>query len=315
MKKCKEIILKLLFPPVWVIVLGSLTGFPMVILSLIYLSAINPVSCISYIISAYALTVLCVNFPKAKRRCKELIHGDEVKIIVSFRNFMNRYKYTSMYLNDKEFRAKFSLYIGFGINLFYTVFKCGTGIMFHSVWLWAIGIYYLMIASIRFMLLRNIHITDKSKHSVRRKIQEWKSYRKCGIMMFLLNLAMSGMIIQMIWQNRSYEYKGYIIYISAMYTFYCFISSISNVISFAKRDNAILSATKNLNLAGAVMSMFALQTAMFSAFGGGEKLQRQMNTITGSAVCIIVMCMAVFMIVRADKKLKLLERSVRNGEQ
>ncbi|MDE5861871.1 MAG: hypothetical protein K2H28_06705 [Ruminococcus sp.] len=315
MKKFKEILLKLIFPPVKVIVISSIIGFPMVILSLIYLSAINPVSCISYVISAYALTVLCTNFPKAKRRCHELIHGNEVKIIVSFRNFMNRYKYTSMYLNDKEFRAKFSLYIGFGINCFYVLFKCGTGIMFRSVWLWATGIYYLVIASIRFMLLRNIRITDKSSHSLKRKIHEQKSYRKCGIMMFLLNLAMSGMIIQMIWQNRSYEYKGYIIYISAMYTFYCFISSISNVISFAKRDNAILSATKNLNLAGAVMSMFALQTAMFSAFGNGDRLQKKMNTITGTAVCIIVMCMAVFMIVRADKNLKQLERSVRNGEQ
>lgn len=310
MKKFKDMIFKILFPPVWVIVLSSLFGFPLVTISLVFLSSTNPVSYVSYVLSAYALTVLCANFPRAKRRCKELIHGDEIKAIVSFRRFMNRYKYTSMYLNDKEFRAKISLYTGLGINCFYALFKCGTGIMFRSAWLWAIGIYYVMLSAIRFMLLRNVRITDKSKHSVKRKIQEWKSYRFCGIMMFLLSLAMSGMVIQMIWQNRSYEYKGYIIYISALYTFYCFISSISNVVSFAKRDNAILSAAKNLNLAGAIMSMFALQTAMFSAFGGGEKLQRQMNTITGSAVCIIVTGMAVFMIVRSNKNLKFLERSI-----
>lgn len=310
MKKFKDIVFQILFPPVWVIVLSSLFGFPLVIISLVFLSSTNPVSYVSYVLSAYALTVLCANFPRAKKRCKELIHGDEIKMIISFRRFMNRYKYTSMYLNDKEFRAKISLYTGLGINCFYALFKCGTGIMFNSAWLWAIGIYYVMLSAIRFMLLRNVHITDKSKHSVKRKIQEWKSYRFCGIMMFLLSLAMSGMVIQMIWQNRSYEYKGYIIYISALYTFYCFILSISNVVSFAKRDNAILSAAKNLNLAGAIMSMFALQTAMFSAFGGGEKLQRQMNTITGSAVCIIVTGMAVFMIVRSNKNLKFLERSI-----
>lgn len=310
MKKFKDIIFKLLFPPVWVIVLSSLTGFPLMIISLVFLSSTNLVSYVSYVLSAYALTVLCANFPKAKRCCKELIYGDEVWIIVNFRNFMNRYKYTSMYLNDKEFRAKISLYTGLGINCFYALFKCGMGIMFRSAWLWAIGIYYIILSAIRFMLLRNVRITDKSKHSVKRKIQEWKSYRFCGIMMFLLSLAMSGMVFQMIWQNRNYEYKGYIIYISALYTFYCFILSISNVISFAKRNNSILSAAKNLNLAGAVMSMFALQTAMFSAFGGGETLQRQMNTITGSAVCIIVTGMAVFMIVRSNRNLKSLERSI-----
>ncbi|MDE6789167.1 MAG: hypothetical protein K2J47_07610 [Ruminococcus sp.] len=310
MKKFKDMIFKILFPPVWIIVLSSLIGFPLVIISLVFLSSTNPISYLSYVLSAYALTVLCANFPRAKRRCKELIHGDEVKAIVSFRRFMNRYKYTSMYLNDKEFRAKISLYTGLGINCFYALFKCGTGIMFRSAWLWAIGIYYVMLSTIRFMLLRNIRITDKSKHSIKRKIHEWKSYRFCGIMMFLLSLAMSGMVIQMIWQNRSYEYKGYIIYISALYTFYCFISSIANIISFLRRNNAILSAAKNLNLAGAVMSMFALQTAMFSAFGGGERLQRQMNTITGSAVCIIVTGMAVFMIVRSNRNLKSLERSI-----
>lgn len=42
-------------------------------------------------------------------------------------------------------------------------------------------------------------------------------------------------------------------------------------------------------------------------------VQKKMNIITGLMVCIIVICMAVFMIVRANKKLKLLERSVRNG--
>lgn len=124
--------------------------------------------------------------------------------------------------------------------------------------------------------------------------------------------------VQMIWQNRSYEYKGYIIYISALYAFYCLINAVVNVVKFSKRNNAILSAAKILALAGALMSMFALQTAMFSAFGGGEELQRLMNTITGGAVCLIVMGMAVFMIVRANIYLKKLEnekseRSVLNG--
>ena len=133
-------------------------------------------------------------------------------------------------------------------------------------------------------------------------------------MMFALNIAMGGMTVQMIWQNRSYEYKGYIIYISALYAFYCLITAVVNVVKFAKIHNTILSATKTIALAGALMSMFALQTAMFSAFGGGEELQRLMNTITGGAVCLIVRGMAVFMIVRANIRLKKLEneRSVIN---
>ena len=263
MKKFKDMIFKMLFPPVWIIALSSLIGFPLVIFSLKFLSSTNPISYLSYVLSAYALTVLCANFLKVQRRCKELIHGDEVKAIVSFRKFMNRYKYTSMYLNDREFRARVSLYSGLFINMFYAVFKCATGAIFSSAWLWAIGIYYVMLSAIRFMLLRNVHITDKKEHTLERKIHEYRSARLCGIMMLALNMVMFGMTVQMIWQNRGYEYKGYIIYISAMYAFYCFINAVVNVVKFARINNAILSSAKMLSLAGALMSMFALQTAMF----------------------------------------------------
>lgn len=224
MKRFKEFIFKILFPPVWVIVLTSVIGFPAMIFSLVFLSSTDPISYISYVLSAYALTVLCANFPRAKKRCAELVHGDEVKIIVSFRRFMRRYKYTSMYLDDIEFRAKISLYSGLAVNMFYAVFKCATGVIFRSAWLWAIGIYYVMLSAIRFTLMHNVRITDKKEHGAARKIHEYKSARLCGIMMFALNIAMGGMTIQMIWKNRSYEYKGYIIYISALYAFYCLMS-------------------------------------------------------------------------------------------
>lgn len=310
----KKFLKKILFPPVLVIVLTSVIGFPVMIISLQFLSETNPVSYISYVLSAYALTVLCANFPRAKRRCKELIHSDEVKIIVLLRRFMRRHKYTSMYLDDIEFRARVSLYGGLAVNMIYAAFKCSTGIIFRSAWLWAIGIYYVMLSAIRFTLLRNVRITDKKEHSDERKIHECKSTRLCGMMMIILTTAMGGMTFQMIWQNRSYEYKGYIIYISALYAFYSFIMAVINVVKFTKRNNAILSAAKFLALAGALMSMFALQTAMFSAFGGGEELQRLMNTITGTAICILTIGMAVFMIVRANIYLKnLLQRSDFNG--
>jgi hypothetical protein len=305
MERFKKIMRKILFPKVWVILVTSAIGFPLMIISLIFLSNTNPISYITYVLSAYALTVICVNFPRAKRRCKQLLHGDEIGII----RLMRKYKYTNMYLESREFRAKISLYAGFAINCFYAVFKCVTGGIFHSAWLWAIGIYYIMLGSIRFMLLKNIRITDKKERSDRRKIEEFKIYRKCGIMMFFMNLAMTGMVFQMIWRNRSYDYKGYIIYISALYTFYSFISAIANVVQFRKSGRPILSAAKNLNLAGAAMSMFTLQTAMFSAFDqNGQSNQQLMNTVTGTAVCIIVIGIAVFMIIRANKNINALMR-------
>ncbi len=304
MKKLIETAKKLIFPDLWVIAAVSAVGFPLMIFSLSYLSSTNPFACVSYLLSAYALTVLCVNFSRIKKRFSELIHGDEIKAVAAFRGFMSRYKYTAMYLNDREFRAKVSLCAGLAVNGFYAVFKCATGAIYRSAWLWAIGIYYVILGLIRFTLLKNVSITDRQEPSRERKIHEYKSARICGIMMLALNAAMSGMTIQMVLQNRFYEYKGYIIYISAAYAFYCLIAAIVNVVKFAKINNPLLSAAKTISLASALMSIFALQTAMFSSFGGGEEFQRLMNSIVGGAVCFSVICMAAFMVIRANYKLK-----------
>lgn len=236
-----------------------------------------------------------------------------MKAIVKFRSFMHRYKYISLYLDSAEFRAKVSIYSGLTINLFYAVFKCVTGAIFRSAWLWAIGIYYVILSTIRFTLLKNVRITDRKTHSREKKLHEYKSSRICGIMMLALNTAMTGMTVQMVWKNRSYEYKGYIIYISALYAFYCLINAIVNVVKFSKIDNPILSSAKIISLAGALMSMFALQTAMFSAFGGGENFQRIMNIVTGGVVCTAVLGMAFFLIVWSNKNIKKIEKSLSSG--
>lgn len=246
--------------------------------------------------------VLCVNFLRMIRRAKELVYGDEVKAIVAFRDFMNRYKYTRLFLNDKEFRAKVALYAGLFVNLLYVVFRCTTGIYYRSVWFLAIGVYYIMLSAIRFVLLYNVRMTDRQEPSPERRRKERKTYRNCGVMILLLNVAMSGMTVQMIWQNRYYRYPGSFIYISAVYTFFCFVTSVVNLRTFAKRNNLILRAAKNLSFVGALMSVLSLQTAMLTSFGKGDEAFRQtMNTITGCIVSVITIAIGIYMIVQENK--------------
>ena len=125
--------------------------------------------------------------------------------------------------------------------------------------------------------------------------------------MLLLNSAMAGMGIQMIWQNKSYSYPGTMIFVSAMYTFYSFTIAIVNIIKFRRLNNPILSAAKMINFAGALMSVFALQTAMLVQFGGADGYRYIMNCITGTGVCVTVLFMAVFMIIRAGRKIRTME--------
>ena len=69
-------------------------------------------------------------------------------------------------------------------------------------------------------------------------------YRNIGYGLFLLNIPMGGMIILMIKTNAGYSYPGYIIYLSALYTFYTVIVAVINLVKFHKTGNLILSANK-----------------------------------------------------------------------
>lgn len=292
MEKFRKIMHKFLFPNICIIILLVILSVFLLVYSFSEAGEESIIAYISYFISAYTLTVVCFNVIPIIKKLKTVLHEN---------------KYTSLYINNAETRAKISLYTGFAINIIYSLFKLATGFIYHSVWEGAVAAYYIVLTLIRFILLTSNRRIVKKSETNTRFIYEFKSYRLVGICLFILNIAMSGMVIQMIWQNKSYEYPGTMIYMSALYTFYRFIISIVNIVKFRKINNPVFSAAKILDLAVAVMSIFALQTAMFLQFGGTASFQRIMNMITGGTVCLFVFGMAVFMIIHAEKELKKLK--------
>lgn len=131
-------------------------------------------------------------------------------------------------------------------------------------------------------------------------------------MLFILNISMGGMIILMVRTNSGFTYPGYLIYLSALYTFYIMTLSIVNLVKFRKMDSPILSAAKVLNFVSAMMSVLGLQTAMIARFSSeGEEFRIMMNAITGGAVFFIVMVTVAVMVVqssRIKKKVELNEK-------
>ena len=77
----------------------------------------------------------------------------------------------------------------------------------------------------------------------------------------------------------------------------------------------MLSAAKAVSLTTASVSMLSLETAMLSAFGTeNDILFRQLITgISGAAVCLFVLGMAVFMIHSAAKELKIRNEEDQHG--
>lgn len=209
------------------------------------------------------------------------------------------------------FTPENSIFISAFINTAYAVFNFFIGWRNNSLWFISVGGYYLLLCLIRFFLLKVAESANK-KDADKRIIFELKIYRIVGVVMFIVNIAMSVMAVQLIWQNGGTVHSDIMTIAMATFTFYYLTVAIINLQKYRKTTQPINSASKMLNFACALMSMFTLQTAMISAFGNDEAFQQHMNTATGCAVFVLVFGLAVYMVRRANKLLKIAKED-KNG--
>lgn len=285
----------LLFPHKALIVLFVLVSIPLLIYSLGYQDANPIITYASYLFSAYTLTVFVVQMPPLIKWIKRGLYAN---------------RYSSRYLSEPLLRAKISLYAGLTINVLYAVFKFLAGMYYRSFWIGAIAVYYVILSIIRFGLVKRERKLSKQEPSKEKRLHELKSYRFCGYLMLLLHVAVAGLVIQMIWQNKSYSYPGFLIYAFAAYAFYCFGIAIKNMVKYRNLEHPLLAAAKMISFACALTSILAMQTAMLTQFGNGqENFARIMNSLTGGAVCMMVFILSLRMIRRAGREMKKVEES------
>ena len=294
----KKIGRKLLFPPVWLIVL--LAVISAAALAAVFINAwdASSVAWISglvyavYVLAFYSLSVICaacvVVFPGYYRKIRQKIYDN---------TFGNKY------MTDAAYRTHFSLYISLGINLLYVGTNLFSGLWYRSAWSITLAVYYIILAVMRFLLLRFVGRVGIGND----RVKELKRSRLCGMILMTVNLALSGVVVLVIVQNKGFEYNGMLIYIMAMYTFYITVNSIVNLFKYRKYNSPVMSTAKSISFAAALVSMLSLTTAMLSQFGDENKtpyFNQIMVGATGAGVCVIVVTMSVYTIVRINKELK-----------
>ena len=209
------------------------------------------------------------------------------------------------YQTDVSFNIYVSLYRGLALNILYAILKFVFGIYYHSVWFDTLAVYYLLLAVTRFTLVRYAGRNALGANL----LSEWRRYRLCGIILLLLNLALTGVVILVVQENEGFHYAGYLIYAMALYAFYNVITAVRNVVRFRRYRSPVMSAAKVVNLAAALVSILALETAMLAQFGSndGERFRAVMSGATGGGICTIILGIAIYMIRRAAKEIRMEE--------
>ncbi|WP_321972837.1 hypothetical protein [Paratractidigestivibacter sp.] len=193
------------------------------------------------------------------------------------------------YVTDLAFRGNVSIYQGMVVNFIYVVFRVALGIWYTSVWFISMAVYYLVLGVMRLYLVVSYRRGEQ--------VDQLRCYRRTAWSLFPLNVPMGGMMVLMVLTNSGYTYPGYVIYASALYTFYTLITSIINLVKYRKLGSPILSAAKALNFVAALMSILGLQTAMIAQFSTeGEGYRMLMNALTGGFIWAFVVLIAVYML-------------------
>ncbi len=289
MEYWKKVGKALLFPHSVFMILLVPTAMSLLIYSFLYTNEINFIRIVSYAFSFYTLTVLCFRIPDFVRFVKRL---------------RNENRHIVRYRNDAHLRVKISLYGSFVFNTAYAMFQLCLGFYHASVWFYAMAGYYILLAVMRFFLLRHTRAYKPAENME----HELYRYRFCGVCLLMMNIILSVIIFYIVWQNRTFRHNKITTIAMATYTFAALTLAIVNLIKYRKYESPVFSATKAISLASACVSMLTLETAMLTVFGESreEGFRQMMTGMTGAAVSVSILTMAVIMIVNSTKKLKAL---------
>ncbi len=283
----KKILQVLLFPHIAVIILLFILSAILLTAAFAFSSSSDAVNYISYVLSAYTLTVICLRIPRMVKKANSIKESN---------------KYLRLYSSDAHFRIKLSLFASVLFNGAYASFQLVLGISESSVWFYSLSGYYFLLVLMRIFLLNH---TVKFKPG-EKIFREQLIYRLCGICILLMTAALTVIIIYVATQSRARSQNEIITIAMAAFTFTSMTVAVVNVIKYRKYDSPVWSASKALGFVAALVSMLTLEDAMLASFGEqeGEAFRRTMASLTGAAISAVVIAIAAFMMIHSTKSIK-----------
>ena len=291
MNRIKKILKAIFFPHIAIVLLIDL----LVTFSFIYSSAIlpifNQIRITSYVGAAYAIILTICAIP-------------EIILIVTGKKL--RPEHFQRLAKDTQLQINLSLYGTLAYNTIYAAFQLFAGIYYNSVWYLSIATYYTLLAIMRFSLLHYLR-ANKAGADLE---SEYKRFRFCGVLLLVMNSALSAITFYITWQNQELRHHSATTVIFAIFTFLSFTLAIINVIRYKKLKSPIFFAAKLISLVSAVVSILALETAIMGYYSAqiSDEARQIITGITGTGVITVTICVGIFMVVRGTKNLKKIKK-------
>ncbi len=287
----KKLITALLFPHTAIMLVLVPVSTVFLVYAMVFVGTESVPAIVSYVLSAYTLTVWCVKIPK---------------MVAFFKGFKDHNAYVRRWQSDARLRVSVSLYGTLMWNTAYAVFHLGLGFWHHTFWYYSLAGYYLSLAVMRFFLVRH---TRRFKAG-EQMLKELHKYRACGVVFLVMNLSLAVMIFFMVYGDRTFHHHEITTIAMALYTFTAMTRAIVNVVKYRRYQSPVYSASKAISLASACVSMLTLESTMLTTFSNGtmDAFSRKLLLgISGGVFSAFIIVMAIVMIVQATKKINLLQ--------
>ena len=165
--------------------------------------------------------------------------------------------YLSMYLKNASVRLNLGMLIGFVFNVFYIIFNLVSGIIYSDAWPIAVAAYYMLILSLRYLIISNNDAGDGSRDLYARE-------RNAGVIMLIIGVPITGMIIYNVVTDADVVYSGAVPIVLSLYSAVSIIRAIGAVIRFKESEDLKMRIAYTVRICAAAMSVFNLQSSILS---------------------------------------------------
>lgn len=296
MKELKKILRSVFFPHPAVILLVSFLSAVSLIYSLVMNKPLYPSKSAAYLASAYSVIIIILAIPSMLREMRDQRKKSKIKGETTNAEI--------------QFRITLFLYGTFFYNAVYGSFQLFLALSHNSLWYYSIAAYYILLAVMRFSLIRysNSHVAGEDI------VEELQRFRFCGRMILFLTAALSGVTFYQTIDNHEILHSGATSIALAIFTVCSFAFSIINVIRYRKYNSPLLYAAKLISFASALASMLSLGTAIIGHFADdlSDTAYQRLNSLNAFSILGIIALLGIFMLKKSGEALKKLNTDAKS---
>ena len=204
-------------------------------------------------------------------------------------------------IREQRFRAVFSAAMGLLVNVLYAFYHAALGVINQSLWFVAMFAYYAILSSMRFSVV----LCEWGRKPSACKGIEYFAAKLCGGLLVLLSLILTGVVYISLFQNVAVKHHEIVMITIATYTFYKITVAVIRAIKQRKNTAPLLAVIRTIGYAEVAASILTLQRSMLRSFGSMDSGDiALMNGLTGISVCLFIMLLGFFTILRSGKERK-----------